>query len=133
MAFHWQLLEATVDGVTFSLVYVQDRKLRLRITGSGRIPGRDSPQPWLDYRRQIAEVWIDEGVTEIGNQAFYADPQLERIWLPGTLHSIGANAFADCPELEEIYYCGTPEQLRRVEISPGAMPSWFDFEQRRTI
>ena len=125
MEFDWKLPEDTVGGVTFSLVFIQERKLRLRITGSGRIPGRDSPQPWLDYRRQITEVWIDEGITEVGNRAFYADPLLERIWLPGSLCSIGENAFTACPKLEEIYYCGTPEQLRQVEIPSGALPEWF--------
>lgn len=125
MEFNWLMPEDTVDGVTFSLVYVQKRKLRLRITGSGKIPGRDSPQPWLNYRRQITEVWIDEGITEIGNQAFCGDPLLERVWLPVSLQTIGEKAFAGCPMLEEIYYCGKSKYLHQINIPPGTFPEWF--------
>lgn len=126
MDFNWTMFEETVDGVTYSLVFIRKKKYRLRITGSGKIPGRDRRQPWLDFRRQISDVWIDEGITEIGRLAFSGDPLLERVWLPASLRSIGPSAFANCPMLEEVVFSVTPEQLKQVDIPAGALPEWFD-------
>lgn len=51
---------------------------------------------------EISEVVIPEGVTEIGDYAFYGCPNLKSVVLPATLQTIGKGAFGNCPKLSDI-------------------------------
>ena len=58
-----------------------------------------------DYKYQyytIKEVVIPEGVTEIGERAFYYCKNLEKITLPSTLESIDYGAFEYCSKLSNV-------------------------------
>ena len=123
--FNWLMPEIEHQGITYSLVFVQQRQLRLRITGTGRIPGNGEFQPWLPHCHRITDIWIGEGIVEIGNGAFHNCSQLQRVWLPGTLTRLGNAAFADSPLLEQITYEGSPAQLRKVAVAADAIPSRF--------
>ena len=50
----------------------------------------------------ITEIVIPEGVTSIGDFAFYGCTDLRKVRLPSTLLTIGRGAFAECPALESI-------------------------------
>ncbi len=79
----------------------------LTISGSGAMA--DSTPYWArsgyDYRtpegnergRTINKVIVEEGITYIGDFAFYGCTYLDSVSLPSTLKSIGDLAFADCP------------------------------------
>lgn len=63
--------------------------------------------PWripdVSYSSHITKIVINEGVTSIGDCAFYALPKLESVLLPqSSLGSIGSNAFASCVKLNGI-------------------------------
>lgn len=50
----------------------------------------------------VKEVLIDEGITNIGNNAFKDCKNLTEIFIPNTCTVIGKNAFAGCSALSEI-------------------------------
>jgi ethanolamine utilization microcompartment shell protein EutS len=58
----------------------------------------DSPAPWREYRDSIKRLVIRDGVTSVGNAAFYNSPGFTgTLTIPGSVTSIGAFAFSDCP------------------------------------
>lgn len=65
--------------------------------------------PWWDYHSQITELVIGDGVTSIGNYAFYNCNTPNNLTVPGGVISIGDYAF---------YNCGT---LRNLTISEGVI------------
>ncbi len=56
---------------------------------------------------QIEEITIPEGVTSIGEYAFYGCHNLKRVFLPQSLLTLGRGAFADCPALIDINIADT--------------------------
>lgn len=68
----------------------------------------------------IEEITIPEGVTSIGDYAFYGCHNLKRVNLPTTLLSLGRGAFADCPALVSINIADTRIGTLTVECLAGA-------------
>lgn len=52
--------------------------------------------PWLLYKEYISSIKIDEGITSIGNYAFYRMYNLESVSLPDSIETIGIYAFDNC-------------------------------------
>ena len=77
------------DGVSANL----DSSGVLTITGTGEIPDYSSETqiPWNG--EQIKKLVINDGITRIGNYAFYGLEELEEITWSNTLISIGEYAF----------------------------------------
>lgn len=78
---------------------------KLKITGNGAIPDFASSEdvPWAAYRTVIDSVELGEGVTAIGNNAFYYCTALESVSMEASaVATIGDNAFWMCISLEEI-------------------------------
>ncbi len=50
----------------------------------------------------LQSLTVPEGVTEIGDDAFYDSPSLEKITLPSSLAVIGRRALANCPSLSAV-------------------------------
>ena len=59
----------------------------------------------------VGDVYIPEGVEEIGNEAFHGRPYIRKVHLPSTLKRIGARCF-DCSSLTHI---NLPEGLEIIE------------------
>lgn len=55
-----------------------------------------------NYKKNLIEVVIPEGVTEIEDAAFYECMSLKKITLPSTLKTIGAAAFQSCHALTDV-------------------------------
>ena len=69
----------------------------LRIYGTGAMNnfGSTSKPTWYNYRESIRSIRIEEGITNVGNYAFFYDPytNLTSFTLANTVTSIGNNAF----------------------------------------
>ena len=74
----------------------------LTVSGTGamadyEVPnGSESDSPWYPYASEITAVVVEEGVTTIGEDAFYWCENLTDLTLPSTLVSIGHGAFGYC-------------------------------------
>ncbi len=76
----------------------------LTISGSGPMADYgwygDNAAPWREYYFDILSVMIEEGVTSIGNMAFYGCSKLTQpVEIPDSVTSIGEQAFRDCTAL----------------------------------
>lgn len=106
---------ATGSSVNYS--YDSSTKT-LTITGTGAIKDYSDLStistrvPWYDYRDECTSLVIGEGVTRIGNRAFYEMTALERAALPSTLTEIGEYAFAESSSLSD---CKLPANLKTIE------------------
>ncbi len=52
--------------------------------------------PWYSQRGKIKKVVIENGVTNIGNRAFYRCSSLTSVTIPNSVTSIGSFAFYGC-------------------------------------
>ena len=84
----------------------------LTISGTGAMADYSYYQaPWNAYRDTIETVVIEDGVTSIGQYAFYACTSLASITIPKSVTSIGEFAFNNCKALENI---DLPEELTTI-------------------
>ena len=82
----------------------------LRISGSGEMTDYvehktkyDTDQaPWSIYLYYIKSIVIEEGVTSVGDYAFYKCIYATELTLPESLTDIGAHAFEKCVSLEKL-------------------------------
>ena len=87
----------------------------LVISGKGAISNYkfpENPTPWK--RISIDTLVIEEGVTEIGDYAFYYCENLRSISLPTSLTKIGALAFTGCNGIDSL---DIPANVRSIEHS----------------
>ena len=69
----------------------------LTITGSGAMYDYSSGSaPWYNERSSIKNLSLPEGLTHIGQYAFYYCSALQSITIPNSVTSIGNSAFYDC-------------------------------------
>lgn len=75
----------------------------LTISGSGAMTDFSySTSPWYSSRSSIKSVIISNGVTSIGDYAFYYCDNLASITIPDSMTSIGYTAFYCCGSLQNI-------------------------------
>ena len=55
--------------------------------------------PWYSMRDEITSIVIEDGVTCIGNYAFYEQYNVETVTIPNTVTKVGYDAFDDCDNL----------------------------------
>lgn len=76
----------------------------LTVTGTGDMPdwGYYNNSPWYDYRLDITEIHVGDGLTSVGAYAFKDARNVTTVVLPDTLTYIGSNGFSYCRALTEI-------------------------------
>ncbi len=87
-----------------NLTWVLTKDGTLTISGKGKMedwPDRGN-SPWYDVRKAIKKIIITDGVTTIGNWAFYFCSSLTEVSIPDSVTSIGESAFYFCNSLKEI-------------------------------
>ena len=76
----------------------------------GKSPG------WNYYVKQAE---IQEGVTHIGNYAFYDRSMLTLVMIPKSVTSIGNGAFLNCHNLSVVQYAGSKADWEKITIGTG--------------
>lgn len=74
----------------------------LTVSGSGPMHNYSeySPAPWSSHADSIRAVVVTQGVTNVGNFAFFALKQLTSVTLPNSVSKIGGWAFYGCERLQ---------------------------------
>lgn len=77
----------------------------LTIRGKGAIPDYTefNPAPWHTHRESILRLVLADGITAVGNMAFYECTALTAVNLPDSVTAIGTSAFAGCEALETVF------------------------------
>jgi hypothetical protein len=81
----------------------------LTISGTGAMPDYTytSYAPWYSYRSDITTVNIEEGVTTVGEYAFYGCGSITSVSISNTVTIIGNSAFLSCSGLTSITIPGS--------------------------
>ena len=94
----------------------------LSITGTGEMTNYDilNPAPWLStssIKLSIKSVIFSDGITSIGNFAFYSCSNISSATIPATITKIGQFAFQTASESRlSITYNGTTAQWQAIAI-----------------
>ena len=90
------------SGITGDCTWELDDEGTLTISGNGAMGDYDynKPAPWKNY--EFSKVIIEDGVTNVGNVAFYCCVNLSDISLPDGLTKVGYGAFESCTSLSSI-------------------------------
>ncbi len=101
--------EAPAGSCGENVHWILDETGTLTISGTGAIEDYDIVfggtviPPWMDYVDYIESVVVNNGVTRIGDFAFYGmQKQCASVTLPETLESIGTGAFVAWGQLQEV-------------------------------
>ena len=90
------------SGTTGTLVWSIDTAGTLRISGTGEVPNPyDNDKPWDEFEESIKKIVISEGITGIGNWAFFFY-DITSVSIGNSVKSIGTHAFACCYELNSV-------------------------------
>ena len=74
----------------------------LTVSGTGNIPdtnGYNTFAPWHDFREEVTAVVLEDGITGIGNNAFFEFQKMTSVSIPNTVTGIGDGAFKFCDRL----------------------------------
>lgn len=71
---------------------------------------------WNSHERDIKHVVVHEGITTVGDFAFYYCENLQTVELPNTIKSIGADAFHFCFNLSGIKIPASVEVIDRYSL-----------------
>ena len=98
----------------------------MTISGTGAMDGYgfyNSDIPWYDYGDQIQSIVIEEGITEVGANAFCWCTNVTSVKLPSTLKKIQQNAFYGCQSLTAITLPDGLEEIRSKAFSGSGIQS----------
>lgn len=85
-----------------NLTWVLNNENELIISGTGAMTDYVEEAPWADYVEIIKWVVIEDGVTSIGDRAFYGCHQLLTAFLSEGLTKFGDYSFKNCSDLSFI-------------------------------
>ena len=90
------------DNLTFTISPISN-PIEVVIEGTGDMYDytTDNPAPWYSLRDSIYTVTMPDGITHIGDYAFYAS-KVTNLTIPSNVESIGAYAFTGCTGLTSI-------------------------------
>ena len=86
-----------------NLTWTLDDAGTLTISGTGAMYDYDwGDAPWYSRRSSVKKVMIADGVTTIGDSAFYDCSSLTSVTIPDSVTTIGRYAFYDCTSLTSV-------------------------------
>ena len=111
---------------------------RLEIIGTGAMTSWTAPNktPWFNYRTEINEIIIGNGITTIGKYAFYSCTAQKSVTIPDSVTSIEANAFGNSQSITEIHYASDKSDWDKITIGSANNAltyAQFDYGVKRLI
>ncbi len=100
-----KLFDAIDGGICGNGVYwalTDDYTLHIYGLGAVNSYANGTGQPWQEYSSSIIKIDITEGVTAIGDYAFYGFSNLTEINIPSTLTALGSDLFYHSSHLAKI-------------------------------
>lgn len=98
----------------------------LTVRGTGEMDNYGSDYntaPWHAYCEEIKEVILNDGITRIGDWAFFMCRNMDAPTIPNTVQSIGDGAFCGCSSLQEMTVLPTePPTFERLFYYPTYNP-----------
>ena len=98
-------------GKTIEWYMTSDGKLVLAGSGKTNDYHSKSTAPWYENRESITEIYISEGITDLGNQLFVGCKNLKNVHLAEGVETIGSNVFKGCSSIEYICF---PKSIKTV-------------------
>ena len=74
----------------------------LTLSGSGKMPYTQLSHPWERYKEQIKKAVIQNGITNVGNYAFYDCHAMTEVVIPDSVTEIDSSAFVFCSSLASV-------------------------------
>lgn len=104
ISVEWPVLAANGGSCGANLKWSLSVDGELAIAGKGAMTNyyEGAMAPWYSSREKITSITIKEGVTNVGNLAFYGCSSIQSITLPSTITKIGDMAFAGCTSLARV-------------------------------
>lgn len=91
------------EGTSGSISWKLESDGKLTISGSGVVEYKYVwNAPWNDYKDNVTDVVVNEGITGLCSNAFEEYDKLESVSLPNSLSSLGKSVFANCSGLKSI-------------------------------
>lgn len=87
----------------------------LTISGISSMPNYSGPRvtPWYEYREQITQIVLEDGVKTVGECAF-GDSSVGMVMIPDSVTRIESHAFEGCAKIEELII---PDSVTIIELS----------------
>lgn len=94
-AKYFVIVPENIDGDGWSL---DANRLTITADYVWAVRDNDTParNPWYEFRERIEDVYFDDDVTSIGDDAFAGFTKLRSVKYPGEIKTIGKCAFKDC-------------------------------------
>ena len=104
-----------------------DQSGTLTILGEGAVEASEitGTYPWENYRNEIKELIIKEGISSIDDYAFDGCVYLEKVVLPDGLKRLGESAFENCVEVEISHF---PESLEQIDFNALKDTGWLSHQ-----
>ena len=86
----------------------------LNISGSGAMTNftDENMPPWYGNAAEITKVTIGEGVTSVGDLAFFGCQNLSSVSLPSNVKTIGVRSFKECTALSHVAFPAELESIK---------------------
>ncbi len=103
--YNYQPSDIIASGICGdNLTWTLDSNGLLTISGNGEMNSfANSDEAWREYRLDIQNIIIENGVASIGPVAFQGCRNMVSVTIPDSVTSIGQSAFASCLNLPDIY------------------------------
>ncbi|MBE7059830.1 MAG: leucine-rich repeat domain-containing protein [Ruminococcaceae bacterium] len=103
------------DNLTWTL----DNEGTLTISGTGKMEDYSlrNGAPWKPLNYRTKKLVINNGITSIGDYAFWYETHLTSVVIPSGVTSIGNNAFTGCEDMESIEIPNSVTTIGRLTFS----------------
>ncbi len=89
-------------NLKWEIAWINEVTLTISGTGSMTNYSSSSKAPWYASRSTITKIVIENGVTSIGDYAFYGLSKVKSIQMPSSIRTIGEWAFVNCDSLTAV-------------------------------